>query len=97
MVIFIAGGEPEPPDPDAQDGFPVPMVAPDPRLFALHKLWLAEQPDREPVKKGRDGAQAKAVLQLLLERLPQYPLDPRVLKGLPIAARTPKLKVPRNI
>ena len=43
----------------AQDGFPVPMVAPDPRLFALHKLWLAEQPDCEPVKKGRDRAQGK--------------------------------------
>ena len=81
----------------ARDGFPVLMVAPDPRLFALHKLWLAEQPDREPVKKGRDGAQAKAVLRLLLERLPQYPLDPRVLKGLPVAARSPKLRVPRHI
>jgi len=32
----------------ARDGFPVPLVAPDPRLFALHKLWLAEQPEREP-------------------------------------------------
>ena len=73
------------------------MVAPDPRLFALHKLWLAEQPGREPVKNGRDRAQGTAVLQLLLERLPEYPLDPRVLKGLPGAARTPKLKVPRHI
>lgn len=81
----------------ARDGFPVPMVAPDPRLFALHKLWLAEQPDREPLKKGRDRAQGDAVLALLLERLPQNPLDPRVLKGLPAAARAPKLKVPRHI
>ena len=81
----------------ARDGFPVPIVAPDPRLFALHKLWLAAQPDREPVKKGRDLAQGQAVLRLLLERLPQYPLDPRVLKGLPVAARAPKLKVPRNL
>lgn len=81
----------------ARDGFPVPIVAPDPRLFALHKLWLAEQPDREPLKKGRDRAQGDAVLALLLERLPQYPLDPRVLKGLPAAARAPKLKVPRYI
>lgn len=60
------------------------MVAPDPRLSALHKLWLAEQPDREPVKKGRDRTQAKAVL-------------PRVLKGLPVAARSPKLRVFRAI
>ena len=75
----------------------MPMAAPAPRLFALHKLWLAEQPDREPIKNGRDRAQSKTVLRLLLERLPQYPLDSLVLKGLPVAARTPKLKVPRNI
>ncbi len=37
------------------------------------------------------------MLQLLLERLPQYPLDPRVLKGLPAGARAPTLKIPRNI
>ena len=43
------------------------------------------------------GAQAKALLRLLLERLPQYPLDPRVLKGLPVAARTTKPRVSRNI
>lgn len=71
------------------DGFPVPFVVPDPRLFALHKLWLAAQTDREPVKKGRDRSQAESVLQLLADRLPQYPLDAKVLKGLPIAARTP--------
>ena len=73
------------------DGFPVPFVVPDPRLFALHKLWLSAQPEREPVKKGRDLAQAEAVLQLLAERLPQYPLDPKVLKGLPGSARVPRL------
>ena len=81
----------------ARDGFPVPMIVPDPRLFALHKLWLAEQPDREPVKKGRDRAQGNAVLALLEERLPQYPLDPAVLKGLPRAARTPKSRLPPHL
>jgi len=73
------------------DGFPVPFVAPDPRLFALHKLWLAAQAEREPLKKGRDRAQAETVLRLLAERLPQYPLDPKVLRGLPVAARTPRV------
>jgi hypothetical protein len=73
------------------DGFPVPFVAPDPRLFALHKLWLAAQAEREPVKKGRDRAQAEAVVRLLAERLPQYPLDPKVFKGLPAASRPPAL------
>lgn len=73
------------------DGFPVPLVVPDPRLFALHKLWLAGQREREPVKKSRDRTQARAVLQLLREHLPQYPLDPKVLRGLPVAVRTPRL------
>lgn len=80
-----------------QDGFPVPFVAPDPRLFALHKFWLAEQADRDPVKKRRDRAQGEAVLKLVLERLPQYPLDPQVLKGLPVAARTPRMDVPEHL
>ena len=80
-----------------QDGFPVPFVVPDPRLFALHKFWLTGQADREPVKKRRDRAQGEAVLRLLLERLPQYPLDPQVLKGLPVAARTPPTDVPDHL
>lgn len=80
-----------------QDGFPVPFVAPDPRLFALHKLWLGEQPDREPVKKRRDRAQGEAVLNLVLERLPQYPLEPRVLMGLPVAVRSPRMDVPDHL
>jgi hypothetical protein len=73
------------------DGFPVPFVVPDPRLFALHKVWLAGEAAREPVKKGRDRAQAETVLRLLAERLPHYPLDPKVLRGLPVGARTPPL------
>lgn len=80
-----------------QDGFPVPFVVPDPRLFALHKLWLAEQPEREPLKKGRDRAQGEAVLKLALERLPQYPLNPQILKGLPAAARTRRVVVPHHL
>ena len=80
-----------------QDGFPVPFVAPDPRLFALHKLWLAEQSDREPIKKGRDRAQGEAVLALVVERLPQYPLDSQVLKGLPVAVRAQRPRAPDHL
>jgi len=46
------------------DGYPVPLVCPDPRAFALHKLWLSELPRRDPVKKPRDKAQALTVAQL---------------------------------
>jgi hypothetical protein len=54
------------------DGYPARMVTPDPRAFALHKLWLNRQTDREPVKKPRDREQAKAVAQLVVRYLPQY-------------------------
>lgn len=42
-------------------GFPVRIDAIDPRAFALHKIWLSEQQDRDPLKKRRDRDQAAAV------------------------------------
>lgn len=59
------------------NGMPARARVPDPRAFAVHKSWLSEQPDRDPVKKQRDLAQSKVVLELLRDYLPQYPLDPR--------------------
>lgn len=53
-----------------EDGQPVPFRVPDPRAFALHKAWLSRQPTREPVKKPRDLAQARAVAQLGCEYMP---------------------------
>jgi len=41
-----------------EDGWPAPFRVPDPRAFALHKVWLSDQPTREPMKKARDLAQA---------------------------------------
>ncbi len=67
----------------AADGKPVLMRSPDPRAFAIHKAWLSSQPDREPVKKGRDLSQARLTLQLLLEYLPQYPVSERHLRYFP--------------
>ena len=43
------------------DGLPLWMSCIDPRAFALHKLWLSKQSDREPIKRRRDLEQAKAV------------------------------------
>lgn len=67
----------------ATDGRPVLMRSPDPRAFAIHKTWLSSEPSREPVKKGRDLSQARLVLRLLLEHLPQYPVDERCLRYFP--------------
>ncbi|WP_068634753.1 GSU2403 family nucleotidyltransferase fold protein [Thauera butanivorans] len=64
----------------AADGRPVMMRVPDPRAFALHKAWLSERPDREPVKKSRDRAQAVLVTQMILSWLPAFEFDPARLR-----------------
>lgn len=58
-----------------EDGRPAWMRVPDPRAFALHKAWLSQQPGREPLKKPRDLAQARAVAATVREYLPHLPLD----------------------
>jgi hypothetical protein len=68
-----------------EDGYPAMMTVPDPRAFALHKLWLSHQPDREPVKKARDRLQAIAVAKVVNQRLPQWPFTQHHLKAFPIA------------
>jgi hypothetical protein len=65
------------------DGYPATMVAPDPRAFALHKLWLSRQADREPIKRRRDRNQAIAVCRLVLQHLPHLRFQPAELKMFP--------------
>lgn len=66
-----------------EDGFPARMVVPDPRAFALHKLWLSKQPDREPLKISRDKHQAQAVAQMVSEYMPDKPFDEKSLSMFP--------------
>ncbi len=47
----------------------------DPRAFALFKLWMADQSDREPGKRIRDASQARIVVDLINSHLPQYSFD----------------------
>ncbi len=56
-------------------GWPAPVRVPDPRAFALHKVWLANRPDRDPKKKPRDLAQAQAVAALVREYMPHLPFS----------------------
>lgn len=51
------------------------MVTVDPRAFVLFKTYLAGKDDRDPVKKPRDLAQARAVYRLIDERLPHLGFD----------------------
>lgn len=51
------------------------MVTVDPRAFALFKVWMAQDKDRDPVKKLRDVNQAKVVVPLIQAYLPQLSFD----------------------
>lgn len=51
------------------------MVTVDPRAFVFYKVWLSQKEDRDPMKKPRDLAQARAVYSLIQERLPQLNFD----------------------
>lgn len=59
----------------ASDGSPARLVVPDPRFFALQKLWLSEQPKRNPLKRPKDAKQGMAVLNAVAAHMPHYPLD----------------------
>ena len=68
-------------------GYPLTMVVPDPRAFALHKLWLAGRDDRDPLKRQRDRAQADLIATLVTTRLPHLRFDDPALAALPRALR----------
>jgi hypothetical protein len=53
----------------AADGVPLRIVAPEPRTFALHKLWLSRRESRQPLKKPRDEAQARLTAHLVSKYL----------------------------
>jgi len=70
-----------------EKGYPVPMVVPDPRAFALHKQWLSRQDDRDPLKKARDEAQARSVFYMTINHFPQLPFADAALRALPYPIR----------
>jgi hypothetical protein len=65
------------------DGLPTRVIAPDPRRFALQKLWLAEKPSRNPLKKPKDAKQGALLLAAINDRMPQFPLDDAFRDELP--------------
>ena len=66
-----------------EDGFPARMTVPDPRVFALHKLWLSRQPGRDPLKKPKDRQQAFMVAELVARHLPRLQFSIAELRMLP--------------
>jgi hypothetical protein len=66
------------------DGMPLWMSCVDPRAFALHKYWISQRDDREPLKRRRDVTQAKAVASVSVQYL-QLGFDAKTLSALPAA------------
>ncbi|MEW6635005.1 MAG: nucleotidyltransferase domain-containing protein [Pseudomonadota bacterium] len=67
-------------------GYPVRIPTVDPRIFALHKAWLARRPDRSPVKAARDREQAEAAALIATGYL-RLPFDDKYLKRFPASLR----------
>lgn len=66
-----------------RDGSPARIVCPDPRWFALQKLWMSGQAKRNPLKRGKDLKQGLALLNATSVAMPQYPLDAEFAARLP--------------
>lgn len=66
-----------------RNGSPARIVAPDPRWFALQKLWMSGQSKRHPLKRGKDLKQALLLLDAVAEAMPHYPLDDAFEAALP--------------
>ena len=68
-------------------GYPLDYSCPDPRAFALHKLWLSRRADRDAAKRIRDEQQARIVAELIDKRLPHLSFESSDLQALPLALR----------
>ena len=68
----------------ARDASPARLVVPDPRWFALQKLWLSAQEKRDPLKRRKDERQGMAVLDAVADAMPHYALDAAFEGKLPV-------------
>lgn len=66
-----------------RDGSPARIIAPDPRWFALHKLWMSDKPTRNPLKRPKDRKQGLALLDLVAAAMPHYPMGAAFAAELP--------------
>lgn len=66
-----------------RDGGAARMVVPDPRWFALQKLWMAEKPARDAQKQPKDRKQGRALLDAIWLTMRHYPLNDAFYAELP--------------
>jgi hypothetical protein len=71
----------------AEDGLPVWIATADPRWWAAHKLWLAAEPTREPLKRHRDASQGLAVSAMLAQTWEPVDLSDEALASIPAEVR----------
>ena len=72
----------------AKGDFAAKVVAPDPRMFALQKLWLAEKPSRSSLKRPKDKRQGEALLDACARGiLARHPLTTEFADSLPDALK----------
>jgi hypothetical protein len=65
-------------------GYPLRVIAADPRVWAAHKHWVAQQPDRDPIKRRRDAEQAAIVAGIVRDFMPHLPYEASALQMLPL-------------
>jgi hypothetical protein len=65
-----------------EDGWPLRLVVPEPRTFALHKLWVSRREDGDALKQPRDEAHARIVADLVGQYL-QQPWTAKAMPWLP--------------
>jgi len=73
-----------------EDGVPLRIVVPESRTFALHKLWVSQRADRNPLKKAKDKAHARIVATLAKT----YLSAPLVSKDMPWLSPTLRKLIP---
>ncbi|WP_299314418.1 GSU2403 family nucleotidyltransferase fold protein [uncultured Halomonas sp.] len=64
-------------------GMPLRLSTVDPRAFVLHKWYVSQRADREPLKRYRDEAQARLVAGLLHLEMRDLPTTRAVARAFP--------------
>jgi hypothetical protein len=58
-----------------EQGMPLRLISPDPRAFAIHKLWVSQRQDRAALKRKRDIGQAEVAAQIVARYLTHLPYE----------------------
>lgn len=68
----------------ARDRSPAPLVVPDPRWMALHKIWLARKATRKATKRDKDARQGDLLLSAVARKMADsHPIDTDFVLELP--------------